>query len=159
MRVSVKLTGGLDKITFIAGCERIEPSEYSERKERWGISIFYNDNYLLNFVLNEDEVELLQSNSKIKAVDDLGFRFFADKSTLKVNKHYGEYTKEVSEFIKQVPEKKGVTYNIMQVVSTLVFISETKGDFAKGICTAMHNPETSSNIFTQYPEGSDEFLL
>lgn len=159
MRVSVKLNKGLGKITFLAGVEKIEQNEFEKRTERRGLAVFYNDEYLLNFVTLEDEVEHLQSDSKVKAIDDLGFMLYATGFTLKIMKYHNGYEKDESSFLKEVELERDAGYKTMNVYSELHFYSEDGGKFAEAIALAMKYPEEGNNLFTKYPEGCEEVTL
>lgn len=159
MRVSVKLNKGLGKITFLAGVKKIEQNEFEKRTERRGLAVFYNDEYLLNFVTLEEEVEHLQSDSKVKAIDDLGFILYARGYTLRIMKHYSGYERGGSSFLGEIELEKDAGYKTMNVYSELHFYSEERGAFAKAIALAMNNPEEGNNLFIKYPEGCEEVTL
>jgi len=159
MRVSVKLNNGLGKITFLAGVEKVEQNEFEKRTERRGLAVFYNDKYILNFVTLEDEVEHLQSDSKVKAIDDLGFTLYAVGYTLSIMKYYNSYERGDSSFLDEIELENGVGYKTMNVYSELHFYSEERGAFAKAIALAMNNPEEGTNLWSRYPEGCEEVTL
>lgn len=158
MRVSVKLNNGLGKVTFLAGVEKIEQNEFEKRTERRGLAVFYNDKFVLNFVTLEDEVEHLQSDSKVKAIDDLGFSLYVEGHNLKIMKYYNSYQGD-SSFLDEIELEKDAGYKTMNVYSELHFYSEERGAFAKAIALAMNNPEEGSNLFTGYPEDCEEVTL
>lgn len=159
MRVSVKLNKGLGKITFLAGVEKLEQNEFEKRTERRGLAVFYNDEYVLNFVTLEDEVEHLQSDSKVKAIDDLGYTLYARGYTLRIMKHYSGYERGGSSFLNEIELEKDAGYKTMNVNSELHFYSEERGAFAKAIALAMNNPEEGTNLWSRYPEGCEEVTL
>lgn len=159
MRVSVKLNNGLGKITFLAGVKKVEQNEFEKRTERRGLSVFYNDEYVLNFVTLEDEVEHLQSDSKVKAIEDLGFMLYARGYTLRIMKHYSGYERGDSSFLDEIKLERGAGYKTMSVFSELHFYSEERGAFAKAIALAMNNPEEGNNLWSSYPEGCEEVTL
>lgn len=156
MRVSVKLNNGLGKITFLAGVEKIE---FEKRTEKRGLSVFYNDKFVLNFVTLEEEVEHLQSDSKVKAIDDLGFMLYATGFTLKIMKYHNGYETDESSFLKEVELERDTGYKTMNVYSELHFYSEDGGKFAEAIALAMNNPEEGNNLWSSYPEGCEEVTL
>jgi hypothetical protein len=159
MRVSVMLNKGKDKITFLAGVEKLEQNEFEKRTERRGLAVFYNDEYLLNFVTLDEEVEHLQSDSKVKAIDDLGFTLYAEGYSLRVKKYYSSYERGYSSFLDGIELEKDAGYKAMNVYSELHFYSEERGAFAKAIALAMNNPEEGNNLFTKYPEDCEEVTL
>jgi hypothetical protein len=156
MRVSVELNNGLGKITFLAGVEKIE---YDKRVEKRGLAVFYNDKFVLNFVTLEDEVEHLQSDSKVKAIDDLGFMLYAAGFTLKIMRYHSSYEKDESSFLKEVELDRDSGYKTMNVYSELHFYSEDGGKFAEAISLAMKYPEEGNNLWSSYPEGCEEVTL
>ena len=158
MKVSVKLNKGLGKITFLAGVEKVEQNEFEKRTERRGLSVFYNDEYVLNFVTLDEEVEFLQSDSKVKAIDDLGFTLYAGGYTLRIMKYYNSYQGE-SSFLDEIELEKDAGYKTMNVYSELHFYSEVRGAFAEAIKLAMNNPEEGSNLYSYIPEGCEEVTL
>ena len=158
MKVSVKLNKGLGKITFLAGVEKIEQNEFEKRTERRGLSVFYNDKYILNFVTLEDEVEHLQSDSKVKAIDDLGFTLYAGGYTLRIMKYYNSYQGE-SSFLDEIELEKDAGYKTMHIFNELHFYSEVRGAFAEAIKLAMDNPEEGNNLFSYIPEDCEEVTL
>ena len=158
MKVSVKLNKGLGKITFLAGVEKIEQNEFEKRTERRGLAVFYNDKYVLNFVTLEDEVEHLQSDSKVKAIDDLGFTLYAGGHALRIMKYYNSYQGD-SSFLDAMELEKDAGYKTMNVYGELHFYSEERGAFAKAIALAMNNPEEGNNLWSRYPEGCEEVTL
>ena len=162
MKVSVKLNKGLGKITFLAGVEKIEQNEFEKRTERRGLAVFYNDKYVLNFVTLEEEVEFLQSDSKVKAIDDLGFTLYAGGHALSILKYYNSYEsyeRGDSSFSDAIELEKDVGYKTMNVYSELHFYSEERGAFAKAIALAMNNPEEGKNLWYSYPEDCKEVTL
>mgnify|MGYP001223830552 CR=1 FL=1 len=159
MRVSVKLNKGLGKITFLAGVEKLEQNEFEKRTERRGLSVFYNDEFVLNFVTLEEDVEHLQSDSKVKAIDDLGFILYAGGHNLRIMKYYSSYERGDSSFLDGVELEKDAGYKTINVYNELHFYSEERGAFAKAIALAMNNPEEGNNLFTKYPEGCEEVTL
>ena len=159
MRVSVMLNKGKGKITFLAGREEIEQNEFEKRTERIGLAVFYNDEYLLSFVALDDEVEFLQSNSKVKAIDDLGYTLYARGYTLRIMKHYSGYERGDSSFLHEIELEEDAGYKTMNVYSELHFYSEERGAFAKAIALAMNNPEEGNNLWSRYPEGCEEVTL
>ena len=159
MRVSVKLNNGLGKITFLAGVEKIEQNEFEKRTERRGLAVFFNDEYVLNFVALDDEVEHLQSDSKIKAIDDLGFILYAGGHNLRIMKYYNSYERGDSSFLDEIELDNDAGYKAMNVYSELHFYSEERGAFAKAIALAMNNPEEGTNLWSRYPEGCEEVTL
>ena len=158
MRVSVKLNNGLGKITFLAGRREIRQNEFEKRTEERGLSVFYNDKYVLNFVTLE-EVEFLQSDSKVKAINDLGFTLYAGGYTLSIMKYYNSYERGDSSFSDAIELEKDAGYKTMNVYSDLHFYSEERGAFAKAIALAMNNPEEGNNLWSRYPEGCEEVTL
>jgi hypothetical protein len=156
MRVSVKLNNGSGKITFLAGVEKIE---FEKRTEKRGLSVFYNDKFVLNFVTLDEEVEHLQSDSKVKAIDDMGFMLYTTGFTLKIMKYYNGYEKDESSFLKEVELENGAGYKTMNVYSELHFYSEDGGKFAEAIALAMKYPEEGNNLWSSYPEGCEEVTL
>jgi len=159
MRVSVKLNNGLGKITFLAGREKVEQNEFEKREYRHGLAVFYNDKFVLNFVALEDEVEHLQSDSKVKAIDDLGFILYAGGNALRIMKYYNGFDGSDSSFLDEIELEKGAGYKTMNVYSELLFYSEERGAFAKAIALAMNNPEEGNNLWNRYPEGCEEVTL
>ena len=159
MKVSVKLNKGLGKITFLAGVEKIEQNEFEKRTERRGLAVFYNDKYVLNFVTLEEEVEFLQSDSKVKAINDLGFTLYAGGYTLSIMKYYNSYERGDSSFSDAIELEKDAGYKTMNVYSELHFYSEERGAFAKAIALAMNNPEEGNNLWCSYPEDCEEVTL
>lgn len=158
MRVSVKLNNG-GKITFLAGVKKVEQNEFEKREVRCGLSVFYNDKFVLNFVTLDEEVEFLKSDSKVKAIDDLGFTLYARGYTLRIMKHYSGYERDESSFLKEIELENGAGYKTMNVYSELHFYSEEKGKFAKAISLAMQYPEEGTNLWSSYPEGCEEVTL
>jgi hypothetical protein len=158
MRVSVKLNNG-GKVTFLAGVKKVEQNEFEKRTERRGLAVFYNDKYLLNFVTLDEEVEFLQSDSKVKAIDDLGFTLYARGYTLRIMKHYSGYERDESSFLKEIELENGAGFKTMNVYSELHFYSEERGKFAEAIALAMRNPEKGTNLWSSYPEGCEEVTL
>ena len=159
MRVSVKLNKGLGKITFLAGVEKVEQNEFDKRTERRGLAVFYNDKFVLNFVVLGDEIEHLQSNSQVKAIDDLGYTLYAVGYSLKIMKYYNRYDRGESSFLDEIELDKDAGYKTMNVYSELHFYSEERGKFAEAIALAMNNPEEGTNLWSRYPEGCEEVTL
>lgn len=159
MRVSVKLNNGLGKITFLAGREKVEQNEFEKREYRYGLSVFYNDEFVLDFVVLEDEVEFLQSDSKVKAIDDLGYSLYTAGNTLKIMKYYNGFEGRDSSFLDEIELDKDAGYKTMNVYSELHFYSEEKGKFAEAISLAMQYPEEGTNLWSRYPEGCEEVTL
>lgn len=159
MRVSVKLNKGLGKITFLAGVEKLEQNEFEKRTERRGLAVFYNDKYVLNFVTLEDEVEHLQSDSKVKAIDDLGFTLYAGGYALRIMKYYNSYERGDSSFLDAIELEKDAGYKTMNTFNELHFYSEVRGAFAEAIKLAMDNPEEGNNLYSMYPEDCEEVTL
>lgn len=158
MRVSVKLNKG-GKITFLAGREKVEQNEFEKREYRCGLSVFYNDKFLLDFVILEDEVEFLQSNSKVKAIDDLGYMLYTTEYTLRIMKHYSGYERGDSSFLNDIELENGEGYKAMNIYSELHFCSEEKGKFAEAISLSFKYPEEGNNLWRSYPEGCEEVTL
>jgi hypothetical protein len=159
MRVSVMLNKGKGKITFLAGVNKLEQNEFEKRIERRGLSVFYNDEFVLNFVTLEEEVEHLQSDSKVKAIDDLGFILYAGGHNLRIMKYYNSCERGDSSFLDEIELEKDAGYKAMNVYSELHFYSEERGAFAKAIALAMNNPEEGNNLWSRYPEGCEEVTL
>lgn len=159
MRVSVKLNNGLGKITFLAGVEKLEQNGFEKRTERRGLAVFFNDKYVLNFVTSEEEVEHLQSDSKVKAIEDLGFTLYTVGYCLKIMKYYSSYDRGDSSFLNEIELERGAGFKTMNVYSELYFYSEERGAFAKAIALAMNNPEEGTNLWSSYPEGCEEVTL
>lgn len=159
MRVSVMLNKGKGKITFLAGVKKLEQNEFEKRTERRGLSVFYNDEYVLNFVTLEEEVEHLQSDSKVKAIDDLGFILYAEGHNLRIMKYYSSYERGDSSFLDEIELEKDAGYKTMNVYSELHFCSAERDKFAKAIALAMNNPEEGNNLWSRYPEGCEEVTL
>ena len=150
MRVSVKLNNGLGKVTFLAGVEK--------RTGKRGLAVFYNDKYVLNFVTLEEEVEHLQSDSKVKAIEDLGFMLYTTGYTLTIMKYYNSYERD-SSFLDEIKLMNGAGYKTMSVYSEVHFFSEERGKFAEAIALAMNNPEDGTNLWSSYPEDCEEVTL
>lgn len=159
MRVSVMLNEDKGKITFLAGVEKVEQNEFEKREERRGLAVFFNDEYVLNFVTLEDEVGHLQSDSKIKAIDDLGFQLMVSGHSLRIHKYYSEYRGSDSMFLEKIELDKPIGYKTMNIYSELHFTSQERGKFAEAISLAMNNPEEGNNLYSGYPEGCEEVTL
>ena len=148
MRVSVKLNKGWKDYISSRKRKGERQNEFEKREYRHGLAVFYNDKFVLDFVVSNEEVEFLQSDSKVKAIDDLGFMLYTTGYTLTIMKYYNGYEKD-SSFLDEIKLKNGEGYKTMNVYSELHFYSEEKGKFAEAISLAMKYPEEGTNLWSR----------
>lgn len=146
-------------LTIVAGCQKnVNYPEIEDREFQHGLAFFYNDKYILNFVLNEDEVELLKSDVRVKAIDDLSYIMLAGKYALTIMKNRSmedkRFKNSLEERIGELKEKQGLF--MCTSYSEVQFVSEDEYGFVKGIRTAMLYPFTDSNLYSTIPEHTPE---
>lgn len=159
--VIVRLNKGKGQVAFVAGREENKNSD-DNREFRCGLSVFFRKtieedfNYILSFVLSDDEVEMLSSPAKVKTVEDLNFILLANNWNLRIIKNYMCYTRDKSDLVKKINVEYPAGYTSMSVISEVSFISDNKYDFINAIELAMNNPFTSSNLYRSMPEHTEE---
>ena len=150
-------------LVFVAGQKKNDYyPEHEKREFQCGISVFYNDTYLLNFCLSEDEVELLKSDIKVKFIDDLSFILLTNSYNLTIMKNKGmSYMKapenEIEGRIGALEEKQG--YFSVDSYNEVNFTSENVYAFGKALTEAMNNPFGDFNITIGIPENAEEVVL
>lgn len=155
----VVLKDGKDNVKFVAG-KKNNPSfgnNDDDREFQCGLSVFYNDKQVLNFVLLEDEIELLLSDSKVMALNDIGYNLFASTWKLQLL----QYRCKTSSYSSSDFEYLGISsngddaYGENIVFRKFCFIGKNEYAFTDAIRCAMQNPCTYGNLFCEVPNDGE----
>lgn len=161
VKLNTQKDGAENFLTFVGGVQknRYYP-DYESREFQYGLSVFYNNEYILNFVLSEDEVELLRSDVKVKAIDDLGYILLAGKWNLTIMKNRNSSNmsreNELKERAGELAEGQG--YYSTYIYDEVQFTSEDENAFCKALRVAMLYPFEESNLFVDVPTG-EKYVL
>jgi hypothetical protein len=147
--------GGENYLTFVGG--RQKNSNYPEHEKRelmCGMSVFYNDTYILNFCLSEDEVQALECESRVKAIDDLSYILLASGWSLTIMKNRNSSGRSTDNYLKErageLHEKQG--WYATNVYDEVQFTSESQYKFTEGLRLAMRCAFTEFNVTIKVPE-------
>jgi uncharacterized protein YacL (UPF0231 family) len=141
-------------LTFVGGRKLNEgKSEYDNREVICGMSVFFNDTYILNFCLSEDEVQALESNSRVKAIDDLNYILLASGWNITIMKNRLAMNREnelQSRVGAELHHKQG--YYAQYVYDEVQFTCESQHQFTEGLRLAMRCAFTEFNVTIKVPE-------
>lgn len=146
MRIRMELGEGA-VLTFVAG------NEAGQGKVQHGLSIFFNGNYVQNFVVLEHEVELLKSDSEIKCIDDLGHILIVGREKMRILNYMGGamFTPDSDRY----PEVHQMVESTCNVYTDVAYWSREQGRFSRAIKMAFENPEVETNLYTYLPEAEE----
>lgn len=153
----VKLNESSDVVKIVGGIED-NPSYGVDdnRLQRAGIAFFLNDKYILSFVTLTEEIELLKSDLKVKAVHDLGFNFYAHNYSLMIQHKNSDSSRACSSHLMESIEGV-VNCNGTGCVSTPIYdevhlTCDNKHAWAHAIKLAMDNPVQGTNVWHCIPQ-------
>ena len=157
----VTLNESKDIVKIIGG---IEPNpSYNlddNRIERAGIAFFLNDKYILSFVTLTEEVELLKSDMKVKAIHDLSYNFYVHNYSLVIQSRYMDYvtySRECSfkECIEGIELTNSTGYTSTPIYDELHLTADNKHAWANAIKLAMDNPIHGTNVWHCIPKDTE----
>lgn len=125
-----------------------------------GLSIFYNGQYVLNFILSEDDVEALTSDIKVKFVKDLGFTVYTYGYNLEIMKYVNVVERGLNQLENRISDelKETQTFCNSELFDTITFISDERDAFAKGLKEALLHPVVGSKTYIEAPCNLDEIV-
>jgi hypothetical protein len=164
MKVAVvKLNESNDVVKIVAGKEKNSNyPKYENREYRQGLSVFYNDKYILSFVTLESTVRLLESDHDVKVINDLGYILIAEGYQLRILHNWGTIDRgSDSDFILKFPQdlNNKTGYYGSVIFQDVHLTSNNPGAFSKAISIALSDPYTETNLPIHIPCGAEEVLL
>lgn len=130
----------------------------SEDIDDYGVSIFYNGAYVLNFVLNEDDYELLTSEMKVKCVKDLGFSLYTYGYCTSIFKHRKWVGIDDNALLNRIDDVLDCSQvnGSSAIIDELQIVSENYDAFARALRVALLNPVVGQRLYTEVPFTYDE---
>lgn len=125
-----------------------------------GLSVFFNGEYILNFILSSDDVELLTSDMKVKCVKDLGFSVYTYGYTLDIMKFVRTFDRGLNHLANRISyelKETQVDFGSMEF-DAITFASENRDAFAKGLKEALLYPTVGQKLYHEVPFLFDEIV-
>lgn len=143
------------KVSFLVGKREYTKGDEGKKCD-FGLSLFVNGKYILNFVLLDDELELLASDSSIKSVKDIGYMLIANHGSLVVLKHMGK--SNTGDFYSRLDDNEE---DIYAQSCSYEQLTAHKGDYAfpRALKVAMENVHKGANLYSSIPEGIGEIWV
>lgn len=155
--IIIDLNKNKGQVAFVAGRRKQEVTEYDKREWGWGMSVFYRETkelefkFVLNFVLSDDEIEVLGLPLKVKSIDDLNYILLASNWTMRIFKNHLAYTGKKSDIVEEINIEEPAGYSAMSVMSEIKLTSENENAFTSGLELAMAFPFEGSNVYYKIP--------
>lgn len=125
-----------------------------------GLSVFFNGEYILNFILSSDDVELLTSDMKVKCVKDLGFSVYTYGYNLEILKYVRYFDRGLNQLANRISyelKKTQVAFDTVEY-DCIQFVSENRDAFAKGLKEALLYPTVGQKLYHEVPFLFDEIV-
>jgi hypothetical protein len=146
----VKLSDGKNEVTIVGGKEK-NPSYgiNDNRKYREGLSVFFNGEYILSFVVLPEERKQLISKNVFKAINDLGFQLFTWNYNMKILEEDGDAPDKCN--FEEIVKRSGCTSNTAwagkHYVNEIWFTGNNEKSFSDAIAYALKNPVRGNNLW------------
>lgn len=149
--VKVNLNMGKGTVELVAGKNRTNG--------HYGVAVFNNGKYLLNFVVLEDDAELLASDLKAKYIKDIGFILMASTHNMEIM-YLENTTPALTHFLRKVDEtEEAVSSRYQATYSTVRFTSHNNNAFCEALKIVLDNPYTEAQIINFIPEDAEVIEL